>query len=128
MSALHLVILQTSINLGIYASVFINMMTDTMEDKTEWDSNEKTSKALLCMLGLGAGSIVGWLFFGRITDKCSIKVTVLLNVFATTIAYGCLFLYAAIYKFSFPLAIAMTFTWGAQDAGATCLVNCMLGF
>ena len=128
MSALHLVILQTSINLGIYASVFINMMTDTMEDKTEWDSNEKTSKALLCMLGLGAGSIVGWLFFGRITDKCSIKVTVLLNVIATTIAYGCLFLYTAIYKFSFPLAIAMTFTWGAQDAGATCLVNCMLGF
>lgn len=64
------------------------------------------------MLGMGIGSILGWAIFGRITDKCSIEMTVYVNMLVTTIAYGCLILYGAVYKFSYFLAITMTFTWG----------------
>ena len=83
-----------------------------MQEQTEWKSTEKTSRALLCMLGLAAGSILGWIIFGRITDKCSIKITVLINMLVTTTAYAFLLLYGAIYEFSYFKAIAMTFTWG----------------
>ena len=112
MATLYLLILQTSVELGISASIFIKMMTQTMHERTEWNSTEKTSKALLCMLGMGIGSISGYAIFGRITDKCSIKMTVCVNMLVTTIAYGFLFLYGAVFKFSYFLAIAMTFTWG----------------
>ena len=87
-------------------------MTETMQERTEWNSTEKTSKALLCMLGMGVGSILGFAVFGRITDKCSVKMTLIVNMLVTTIAYGFLILYGAIYKFSYFLAVAMTFTWG----------------
>jgi len=56
----------TALNLGIFASTFINLMTATMDDPKATDS---TSNALLCMLGLGTGEIIGSLVFGRITDK-----------------------------------------------------------
>ena len=64
------------------------------------------------MLGLGTGEIGGSILFGRITDKCSTKVTVVANMVALTVAYFFLILYGAIYEFSFYLAILMTFTWG----------------
>ena len=72
-----------------------------MDERTEWTATEKTSRALLCMLGLAAGSILGWIIFGRITDKCSIKITVLINMLVTTTAYTALILYGAIYKFTY---------------------------
>lgn len=80
------------------------------------------------MLGLGTGEILGSLAFGRITDACKTNTTILVNLGAATIGYGCLILYGAIYEFSFPLAILMTFTWGVQDAGVNCLLNSLLGF
>ena len=64
------------------------------------------------MLGLGTGEILGAMLFGRITDKCTTRQTVLANVIAATIAYFFLILYGAIYDFKFYLAVLMTFTWG----------------
>ena len=128
MATLYPTMAFTAINLGIFASVFIKMMVDTMDDKTSWSSQDKTSNALLCMLGLGCGEIIGSIAWGRITDMCSTKRTVLINTVATTIGYGCLILYGAIYEFSFPLGILMTFTWGVQDSGVNCLLNSILGF
>ena len=125
---LYLLILSTAINEGIHATVLINMMKSTMVDITKWDSQEKDSKALLCMLGLGSGEIIGSLIMGRIQDIFSHKNTVYLNIFATTLGYACLILYAAVYDFSFYLAILMTFTFGVQDGGMNCLLNVMLGF
>ena len=77
---------------------------------------------------MGVGEVVGSIAFGRITDKCSTKTTCLLNVISTTISYGLLLLFAALYEFSFLLAFLMTIMWGVQDAGAVCVVTCMLGF
>ena len=130
MIVLYPIILSTSINLGIYSSVSIKMMVDTMDDEALWgtDDKEKTSKALLCMLGLGVGEIAGSIAFGRVMDKCPIKCTVLINILAATIGYGSLLLFGAFYEFSFPLAILMTTSWGVQDAGIVCLLQSMLGF
>ena len=112
MATLYPIMLNTAINLGILSSVFIKMMTDTMGERTEWDSKEKTSYALLCMLGLGAGEILGALAWGKIIDKCPTKVTVLINVLAVTVSFAFLILYATLYKFTYPLALLMTFSLG----------------
>lgn len=127
--ALYPLMFSTALNLGILSSVFIKMMVQTMKDsKPEWSDSDQTSNALLCMLGLGSGEIIGSLVFGRITDACKTNTTILVNLGAATVGYGCLILYGAIYEFSFPLAILMTFTWGVQDAGVNCLISSLLGF
>ena len=119
--------LSTAINIGILSSVFIKMIEKTMDDKS-WSDQDKTSNALFCMLGLGAGEIIGSLIFGRITDKCTHNTTVLLNVIVTSVAYAALILYGAVYEFNWGLAILMTFTWGVQDAAVNCLISSLLGF
>lgn len=79
MAMLYPLMLSSAINIGIFSSVFIKMMKDTMEEeRTDWDNTEKTSKALLCMIGLGFGEIFGSLAFGRIIDKFSLTGMVLL--------------------------------------------------
>ena len=130
MLALYPLIFCTSVIKAMYASVFINLMVKTMDDEEKWgvEDKQKTSKALLCILGVGVGEVLGSIAFGRITDKCTNKTTCLLNVLATTISYGLLFLLGALYEFSFVLAFLMTTMWGVQDAGTVCLVTCMLGF
>ena len=104
------------------------MMTDTMSNRTDWTSDEKTAKALLCMVALGIGEVLGSPVQGRILDKCSTKIAGLFNIIATTVAYFFLILYGAVYEFSFGLAIAMTFTFGIQDIGTQVIQTAMLGF
>jgi len=53
---------------------------------------------------------------------------VLINIIAVIVGFGFLILYTVLYNFSFPLALAMTLTWGFQDAGINCLLNSLLGF
>ena len=118
----------TSLNVGLYAASLITMMVDSMGENEGWSKQEKASNALLCMLGLGPGEIFGAIAFGRITDKCSHRTTVIVNVVVLTLAYALLILYCAIYQFSFPLAIAMTLVFGLQDSGINCLINSLLGF
>ena len=83
-----------------------------MGDSHGWSDQDKDSKALLCMLGLGAGEILGALVFGRIADKLENKKTIMINMLTSTVAYVFLILYASIYDFSYYMAILMTFTWG----------------
>ena len=128
MATLYPLMVSTALNLGILSSVFIKMMVDTMEDRTEWGDQDKDSKALLVMIALGVGEVLGSKVFGYITDKCETKKTVLLNMLACTVGYAILILYGAIYDFTFYLGILMTFSWGIQDAGINCLLNSLLGF
>lgn len=66
MLPLYPVIALSSINQSIFATTFINIMKDTMDDPDDPNSD---SKALLCMLGLGSGEIIGAKIFGYITDN-----------------------------------------------------------
>ena len=128
MATLYPLMVSTALNLGILSSVFIKMMVDTMDDRTEWGDQDKDSKALLVMIALGVGEVLGSKVFGYITDNCETKKTVLLNMLACTVGYAILVLYGAIYDFTFYLGILMTFSWGIQDAGINCLLNSLLGF
>lgn len=128
MATLYPLMVSTALNLGILSSVFIKMMVDTMDDRTEWGDQDKDSKALLVMIALGVGEVLGSKVFGYITDNCETKKTVLLNMLACTVGYAILILYGAIYDFTFYLGILMTFSWGIQDAGINCLLNSLLGF
>ena len=128
MATLYPLMVSTALNLGILSSVFIKMMVDTMDDRTEWGDQDKDSKALLVMIALGVGEVLGSKVFGYITDKFETKKTVLINMLACTVAYAILVLYGAIYDFTFYLGILMTFSWGIQDAGINCLLNSLLGF
>lgn len=80
------------------------------------------------MIGLGCGEIIGSLVFGRLTDKCPTNTIVVINAIAMTVGYAFLILYAAIYDFSYYLAVLMTFSWGVQDAGIQLYMNVLLGF
>ena len=51
-------------NVGVYASIYIKMMVKSMENRPEWSQQDKTSYALMCMLGLGVGEVLGSLIFG----------------------------------------------------------------
>ena len=109
------IMLTTATNLGIFSSIFVPMMTETMESNEEmkgWTEDEKTSRALLCCIGQGVGEILGSLLFGRVIDKYGSKLTIVVNAIALTVAYSFLFLYGSLYEFNYFLAIAMTFTWG----------------
>ena len=125
---LYPVMVSTALNLGILSGVFIKMMVDTMDDRTSWDDQEKDSNALLVMIALGVGEIVGSMAFGHITDKFTTNRTIAINMVTCSIGYGFLILYVAVYDFSFYLGIFMTFSWGVQDAGINCLLNSLLGF
>ena len=127
-STLYPLMTANAINNAIFASVIIKMIVDTMKNIDAMGNQEKTSKALLCMIGAGSGEIIGSLFFGRITDRCSNNQIVLINVVTTTAGYAFLILYAVVYDFSFYLAILMTFFFGVEDAGINCLLNTVLGF
>ena len=49
----------SAINITILSSVFVQIIVNTMDDKTTWDDQEKASNALLCLFGFGVGEIVG---------------------------------------------------------------------
>lgn len=112
MAVLYPLITGTAINITILSSVFVQMMVDTMDDRTSWSDQDKASNALLCILGFGIGEIVGSIIFGKVTDKSSPRITILVNIVALTVGYGFLVLYGTIYNFDFALGVLMTFFWG----------------
>ena len=120
MVMLYPIMLSTAINVGIFSSVFIKIMTETMTEEDypndEWTSEEKTSLALLCMLGLGVGEIVGSLVFGRIIDKCKLGWTVFLNCVSVAVSFALLIYYGLEYEFTIARALAMSTSFGVQDA------------
>ena len=103
--------------------------TEQVSDEDSKDGDrEKTSDALICMLGLGVGEILGSMLFGKITDKCKFRSSILLNIVALTFGYASLIMYTAKYEFTFTMAFTMTFFWGLQDAAINCFLSSFLGF
>ena len=127
MMTLFPAIMMTSTNIAVFANTFITIMKATMVGK-DISENDQEPDALLCMVGIGVGEILGSILFGRVTDNCSHRKTILINVVFTTIAIIVLMLYAIIYDFTWYLSIIMTVSWGFQDSGLNCLLNSLLGF
>ena len=104
------------------------MMVDSMSDDLGWDKKEKASTALLCMLGVGPGEMIGSIIIGRITDKFAHQTTVIINLIVVAIAFAIPIIYCSLYTFSYPLAIIMTLMLGIEDAGVHCMLVSLLGF
>lgn len=114
-------------NLAVYGSILIKFMVQSMENRT-WAQQNKTSNALLCMLGLGSGEILGSLLFGSIMDKCSYKRTIFMNIITLSVSFTMMIVYSVMLDFSFSFACIITLSWGIQDAGVNCLLSSLLGF
>ena len=128
MVILYPLIFLAALIVAIHSSFFVRMMIDSMDDREDWSDQDKYSYALFVMIGLGVGDILGSMVFGRITDRCTTKNTIYINMLTCTLGFSCLILYGAVYDFSFYLGVLMTFSWGVQDSGLMCLLHSILGF
>lgn len=88
-----------SMNLAIFASTFVPLLQDTMVKPSQksWDEDTRTSKAILTMVGLGIGEILGALIFGKATDILSKPKIVGANLLAFTISFIFMALYTFLY-------------------------------
>ena len=127
MMTLYPTIALVSYNLSVYSAFFIKIMVQSMETKP-WTQQDKTSNALLCMLGLGSGEILGSLLFGSIMDRLSYKQTIFINIITLSISFAIMIVYSVKLDFSYTLACIMSLSWGVQDAGINCLITSLLGF
>ena len=75
----------------------------------DWDEPKKNSIALLCMVGLGVGELVGSTIFARMQDTCGMTVTLGVLFIMTVIAGTLNIIYAVIFVFNIYLCIAMVF-------------------
>ena len=105
----------------------IKMIVETMKDE-DWDDAKKNYMALMCMVGLGAGEIVGSIIFGRVQDSCSMTVTLACGLLFHVIGITTLIIYTIRFSFNVYLCVAVTFTWGMQDASGIIYMNCICGF
>lgn len=120
-------ITQTAFNVSIQSSVFVTLMENTMDNRG-WDPDKKNQYALLAMVGLGVGEILGAIVFGRIGDKLSMRVLIATNMFSAVVAFSMTLWYVTKFKFSLAMAISMTVFWGFSDGGLNTFMNCILGF
>ena len=93
-----------------------------------WDPDKKNEFALLAMIGLGVGEILGAIVFGRIGDRLSMKVLIATNMFSAVVAFSITMWFVTRFNFSLAMALTMTFFQGFSDGGLNTLVNCILGF
>ena len=121
------IVAQTAYNIAVLGSLMIKMIVETMDDE-EWDDQKKNSIALLCMVALGIGEVVGSSIFGLVQDKCSMTVSLYVGLLFQILGLGTMISYTLKFSFDPYLCTAMTFTWGAQDAACVIFMNCICGF
>ena len=97
-------------------------------DEEGWDSSKRDQFALLAMVGLGVGEIVGAMGFGKVQDNTSIKVQIAINMLSAVVGFGILMGFTIRYEFNLVFGFAMTFFWGISDGMLNTLINCVLGF
>ena len=59
-------IIQTAFNVAIQASVFLNMVEDTMPTEGSWNQSKRDKYGLLALVGIGVGEVAGAILYGRI--------------------------------------------------------------
>ena len=63
------IIIWTALSNSVISSVFVPMMTDTINNTPQdsnWSTEQKSKYCLLSLVGLGIGEIIGALLFGYI--------------------------------------------------------------
>lgn len=126
MMALQGLFLASGFNISM-TTLFIPLMASHM-DSLDLTTAKKDQLAMLAMVSVGIGEILGSLVFGRIQDKQTIKAVVLANLAMLLLAMSVMLAFHRASEFNFWLASLMTLSWGFQDAGNSCCIYCMLGF
>ena len=120
------VIMWTSLGNAVIPSIFVPMMNDCM---TQFETSEQKNKhALLALVGLGIGEIIGASSFGYVQDNFSNKVSALFCLLLSSVGVAISFSFAQVYSFSLWFAGPMMIAWGIQDGASNCLASCILGF
>jgi predicted MFS family arabinose efflux permease len=93
------------------STLFIPLMSQHMINMPNTEA-KKSQLAMLAMISVGVGEILGSFVFGRIQDKCSIPVVVSANCAMVLLSFSGLFWFHNAGDFNFFLASLMTFLWG----------------
>jgi len=96
--------------LGVLSGLFVPFLCNSMP--TDWDDAKQTKFALLCMVFLGAGEIVGALVFGKVQDYLGVKKVIFVHLVMVTIAFGFVIYYNERDSYTLWLGSLMTFFWG----------------
>ena len=107
------IIIQSAFNLAIQASVFVRLFFQTMN--SDYDDAERSKLALLSMVGLGLGEIIGSLLFGKLQDTARISTTIAVNMLSSIVAFTIVLSYISTYEYSFGYSFSMTFFWGVYE-------------
>lgn len=93
------------------ATLFIPLMVSHMQSMPRTEAY-KDRQAMLAMVCVGVGEIIGSAVFGRIQDNHSMKAVVVANVVVLLAAFGLMIAFHLQSEFSFWLACMMTLAWG----------------
>ena len=137
-------ILWTAISVSVYSGVLIILMTRSMSSGTKHgdlhdvgksgdqdfvDNNNKREKAaLLAMIMLGFGEIVGGLIVGKVRDTIGNKPCIFFQILLVAASLFMILRFNNSNDFDYFPAYMMCFLWGTQDSGTNCFINCILGF
>lgn len=84
-------ILWSGTSIAIFSSLFVPMISNTMNQ--DWSDSKMNSQALLAMISLGIGEIIGALISGGIQDKQGNRAIILYSLVMTGIAFTVLIIY-----------------------------------
>jgi MFS family permease len=121
-------IIWTAISSSIYGSIIISLMTRAMVSNPKFDTQNHNEEALLAMVMLGIGMILGGWITGGIRDRLGNRICVLTCITFMIIAMTALIWFNENNFFTFLTSYSMCLLFGIQDSGIQCFVNCILGF
>mmetsp|Transcript_18308 Transcript_18308/g.25368 ORF Transcript_18308/g.25368 Transcript_18308/m.25368 type:complete len:129 (-) Transcript_18308:97-483(-) len=93
----------------------------------DWDDSKVNARALLAMVALGIGEIVGAILTGFVQDKYGYRIMIIFSLILTIIAFIILIAYNQKFVYG-PITFFMTLTWGMQNSATNTFLYCVCGF
>eukprot|EP00347_Sterkiella_histriomuscorum_P015929 403355148 len=117
----------TGFSISYFSGMLVLIMTSSMNGQ-EIDGQKQYEYAMLAMVALGIGEIIGSQSMGFLVDKFGSKKSVLFNISLIVLMVIFTFVYLINFTFNWPLALIMCFLWGLQDGAINTHCMEMLGF
>ncbi|CDW80279.1 major facilitator superfamily protein [Stylonychia lemnae] len=116
----------TGVSISYYTGMLVPIMTASIS-LTDDDSQSQFKKAMLAMVALGVGEMMGGQIIGLVVDKVNSKVACIVNLVIMIVMFAFTFGFLVDYRYTW-LTFVMTFLWGLQDSAVNTHVFEMLGF